>query len=121
VHAYGAAFDNPDLVVACVVGDGEAETGPLAASWASTRFVNPGTDGAVLPILHLNGYKIANPAVLARVPASVHGSVDAAYRESLVRRFALPRERPRALLLVPLHVHVLVAGAPVREPVDQPD
>src|SRR5687768_14875266 len=68
VHAYGAAFDNPDLVVACVVGDGEAETGPLAASWSSTRFVNPVTDGAVLPILHLNGYKIANPTVLARIP-----------------------------------------------------
>jgi xylulose-5-phosphate/fructose-6-phosphate phosphoketolase len=68
VHAYGAAFDNPDLVVACVVGDGEAETGPLAASWTSTRFVNPATDGAVLPILHLNGYKIANPTVLSRIP-----------------------------------------------------
>ncbi len=68
VHAYGAAFDNPDLVVACVVGDGEAETGPLAASWHSNKFLNPATDGAVLPILHLNGYKIANPTVLARLP-----------------------------------------------------
>ncbi len=67
VHAYGAAFDNPDLVVACVVGDGEAETGPLAASWHSNKFLNPVTDGAVLPILHLNGYKIANPTVLARI------------------------------------------------------
>ena len=67
-HAYGAAFDNPDLVVACVVGDGEAETGPLAASWHSNKFLNPAADGAVLPILHLNGYKIANPAVLARIP-----------------------------------------------------
>ncbi|MCO5996749.1 phosphoketolase family protein [Actinoallomurus rhizosphaericola] len=67
-HAYGAAFDNPDLVVACIVGDGEAETGPLAASWHSTKFVDPATDGAVLPILHLNGYKIANPTVLARIP-----------------------------------------------------
>ena len=67
-HAYGAAFDNPDLVVACVVGDGEAETGPLAASWHSNKFLNPRTDGAVLPILHLNGYKIANPTVLARIP-----------------------------------------------------
>jgi len=66
-HAYGAAFDNPDLTVACVVGDGEAETGPLAASWHSNKFVNPARDGAVLPILHLNGYKIANPAVLARI------------------------------------------------------
>jgi xylulose-5-phosphate/fructose-6-phosphate phosphoketolase len=68
-HAYGAAFDNPDLVVCCVVGDGEAETGPLAASWHSNKFLNPVTDGAVLPILHLNGYKIANPTVLARIPS----------------------------------------------------
>jgi xylulose-5-phosphate/fructose-6-phosphate phosphoketolase len=68
VHAYGAAFDNPGLVVACVIGDGEAETGPLAASWHSNKFLNPVTDGAVLPILHLNGYKIANPTVLARLP-----------------------------------------------------
>ena len=67
-HAYGAAFDNPDLVVACVIGDGEAETGPLAASWHSNKFLNPAVDGAVLPILHLNGYKIANPAVLDRIP-----------------------------------------------------
>ena len=67
-HAYGAAFDNPSLIVACVVGDGEAETGPLATSWHSNKFLNPATDGAVLPILHLNGYKIANPTVLARIP-----------------------------------------------------
>ena len=67
-HAYGAAFDNPGLTVFCVVGDGEAETGPLAASWHSNKFVNPRRDGAVLPILHLNGYKIANPTVLARIP-----------------------------------------------------
>ncbi len=67
-HAFGAAFDNPDLLVACVVGDGEAESGPLAASWHSNKFLNPITDGAVLPILHLNGYKIANPTVLARIP-----------------------------------------------------
>jgi len=67
-HAYGAAFDNPDLIVACVVGDGEAETGPLAGSWHSNKFLNPATDGAVLPVLHLNGYKIANPTVLARIP-----------------------------------------------------
>ena len=66
VHAYGAAFDNPDLIVACVVGDGEAETGPLAASWQSNKFLNPARDGAVLPILHLNGYKIANPTILGR-------------------------------------------------------
>ncbi|WP_030911429.1 phosphoketolase family protein [Streptosporangium amethystogenes] len=67
-HAYGAAFDNPDLVVACVIGDGEAETGPLAGSWHSNKFLDPACDGAVLPILHLNGYKIANPTVLARIP-----------------------------------------------------
>ncbi|ANL35627.1 phosphoketolase [Rhizobium phaseoli] len=66
VHAYGAAFDNPDLIVACVIGDGEAETGPLAASWHSNKFLNPARDGAVLPILHLNGYKIANPTILGR-------------------------------------------------------
>ena len=67
-HAFGAAFDNPELVVACVVGDGEAETGPLATAWHSNKFLNPITDGAVLPILHLNGYKIANPTLLARIP-----------------------------------------------------
>jgi xylulose-5-phosphate/fructose-6-phosphate phosphoketolase len=67
-HAFGAAFDNPDLIVACVVGDGEAETGPLATAWHSNKFLNPVHDGAVLPILHLNGYKIANPTVLARIP-----------------------------------------------------
>src|SRR5437868_978399 len=67
-HAYGAAFDNPDLFVFCVVGDGEAETGPLAASWHSNKFLDPARDGAVVPILHLNGYKIASPTVLARVP-----------------------------------------------------
>src|ERR1700726_3398613 len=68
VHAYGAVFDNPDLIAACVVGDGESETGPLAASWHSNKFLNPAHDGAVLPILHLNGYKIANPTILARIP-----------------------------------------------------
>ncbi|HEX3437444.1 MAG TPA: phosphoketolase family protein, partial [Pseudacidobacterium sp.] len=70
LHAYGAALDNPDLIVACIVGDGEAETGPCATSWHSNKFLNPVTDGAVLPILHLNGYKIANPTVLARIPQS---------------------------------------------------
>ena len=69
-HAYGAAFDNPDLLVACVIGDGEAETGPLAAAWHSNKFLDPVHDGAVLPILHLNGYKIANPTVLSRLPES---------------------------------------------------
>ncbi|MFU8897069.1 MAG: phosphoketolase, partial [Gammaproteobacteria bacterium] len=67
-HAFGAAFDNPELIVACVVGDGEAETGPLATSWHSNKFLNPARDGCVLPILHLNGYKIANPCFLARIP-----------------------------------------------------
>jgi xylulose-5-phosphate/fructose-6-phosphate phosphoketolase len=76
-HAFGAAFDNPDLIVACVVGDGESETGPLATSWHGHRFLNPAADGAVLPILHLNGYKIANPAVLARIP---EGELDALLR-----------------------------------------
>ncbi len=76
-HAYGAAFDNPDLIVACVVGDGEAETGPLATSWHSNKFLNPATDGAVLPILHLNGYKIANPTVLARIS---HEELDHLFR-----------------------------------------
>src|SRR6202008_1533723 len=76
-HAYGAAFDNPDLIVACVVGDGEAETGPLATSWHSNKFLNPASDGAVLPILHLNGYKIANPCVLARIS---HEELDHLFR-----------------------------------------
>src|ERR1700730_14258575 len=67
-HAFGAVFDNPNLVVACVVGDGEAETGPLATAWHSNKFLNPVSDGAVLPILHLNGYKISNPTLLARIP-----------------------------------------------------
>src|ERR1700674_5711858 len=66
-HAFGAVFDNPALCVACVIGDGEAETGPLATSWHSNKFLNPASDGAVLPILHLNGYKIANPTILARI------------------------------------------------------
>ena len=76
-HAFGAAFDNPDLIVACVVGDGEAETGPLATSWHSNKFLNPAHDGAVLPILHLNGYKIASPTVLARIP---HEELEALFR-----------------------------------------
>ncbi len=76
-HAYGAVLDNPDLIVACVIGDGEAETGPLATSWHSNKFLNPATDGAVLPILHLNGYKIANPTVLARIS---HRELDALLR-----------------------------------------
>jgi phosphoketolase len=66
-RSFGAVFDSPDLVVACVVGDGESETGPLATAWHSNKFLNPVTDGAVLPILHLNGYKISNPTILARI------------------------------------------------------
>ena len=76
-HAYGAVFDNPDLIAACVIGDGEAETGPLATSWHSNKFLNPIHDGAVLPILHLNGYKIAGPTVLARIP---HEELDSLMR-----------------------------------------
>ncbi|MGZ8385507.1 MAG: phosphoketolase family protein, partial [Nitrospira sp.] len=76
-HAYGAVFDNPDLIAACVVGDGEAETGPLATSWHSNKFLNPATDGVVLPILHLNGYKIASPTVLARIS---HDELDHLFR-----------------------------------------
>ena len=76
-HAFGAAFDNPDLVVACVVGDGEAETGPLATAWHSNKFLDPVTDGVVLPILHLNGYKISNPTVLARI---THEELDQLFR-----------------------------------------
>jgi xylulose-5-phosphate/fructose-6-phosphate phosphoketolase len=74
-HAYGAAFDNPDLLVCCIVGDGEAETGPLATSWHSNKFLDPRRDGAILPILHLNGYKIANPAILARIPKEELGAL----------------------------------------------
>ena len=102
-HAYGAAFDNPDLLVAAVIGDGEAETGPLATSWHSNKFVNPLHDGVVLPILHLNGYKIANPTVLARIPESelldlmrgyghkphlFHGGFDGEDHAAVHRRFA---------------------------------
>ncbi len=76
-HAFGAAFDNPDLIVSCVVGDGEAETGPMATSWHSNKFLNPVRDGAVLPILHLNGYKIANPTILARIP---HHELESLFR-----------------------------------------
>ena len=82
-HAYGAAFDNPDLIVACVVGDGEAETGPLAAAWQSNKFLDPATDGAVLPILHLNGYKIANPTVLGRMPREELQAVFTGYGHKL--------------------------------------
>lgn len=125
-HAFGAAFDNPDLVVACVVGDGEAETGPLAASWHGNKFLSPRTDGAVLPILHLNGWKIANPTLLARLPrteldalltgygwrplhvegdepARVHAVFAAALDEALeeiTRLKATARSRPRWPMIV---------------------
>jgi xylulose-5-phosphate/fructose-6-phosphate phosphoketolase len=94
VHAYGAAFDNPDLVVACVVGDGEAETGPLATSWHSNKFLNPVTDGAVLPILHLNGYKIANPTVLARIP---HAELEELMRGYGYEPFTLEGDDPATM------------------------
>jgi len=93
-HAYGAIFDNPDLIVACVVGDGEAETGPLATSWHSTKFVNPARDGAVLPILHLNGYKIAGPTVLARIP---HEELDALFRGYGHTPYFVEGEEPAAV------------------------
>jgi xylulose-5-phosphate/fructose-6-phosphate phosphoketolase len=93
-HAFGAAFDNPDLVVACVIGDGEAETGALAASWHSNKFLNPRTDGAVLPILHLNGYKIANPTILARIP---HDELDALLRGYGYAPHYVEGDDPRAM------------------------
>ena len=89
-HAYGMVFDNPDLIVACVVGDGEAETGPLATAWHSNKFINPMRDGAVLPILNLNGYKIANPTILARIS---HEELEVAVRR--LRLHAVLRRRPR--------------------------
>ena len=102
-HAYGAAFDNPDLVVACVIGDGEAETGPLAASWHSNKFLNPARDGAVLPILHLNGYKIANPTVLARIPRRRAGRAAARLRpRAVLRRRATTRRRCTRLMAATL-------------------
>ena len=86
-HSFGAVFDNPDLIVACVVGDGEAETGPLATAWHSNKFLNPVTDGAVLPILHLNGYKISNPTLLARITPRGTGAAAARLRlDALLRR-----------------------------------
>ena len=96
-HAYGAAFDNPDLLVCCVVGDGEAETGPLATSWHSNKFLDPVRDGAVLPILHLNGYKIANPTVLARIPRDELNAADGGLRlPAVLRRGRRSRRRPPA-------------------------
>ena len=94
VHAYGAAFDNPNLIVACVVGDGEAETGPLATSWHSNKFLNPATDGAVLPVLHLNGYKIANPTILARIP---HAELESLMRGYGYEPFTLEGDDPMVM------------------------
>ena len=90
-HAYGMAFDNPDLIVACVVGDGEAETGPLATAWHSNKFLNPVRDGAVLPILNLNGYKIANPTILARIShEELEALFDRLRLQALLRRGQRP-------------------------------
>ncbi len=94
VHSYGAVFDNPDLIACCVVGDGEAETGPLAASWHSNKFLNPERDGAVLPILHLNGYKIAGPTVLARIPKQELASLFAGYG---YQAYFVEGDEPRAV------------------------
>jgi xylulose-5-phosphate/fructose-6-phosphate phosphoketolase len=94
LHAYGAAFDNPDLIVACIVGDGEAETGPCATSWHSNKFLNAATDGAVLPILHLNGYKIANPTVLARIPQE---ELEALFRGYGYETFFLEGDDPQVM------------------------
>ncbi|WP_329792450.1 phosphoketolase family protein [Lentzea sp. DG1S-22] len=93
-HAFGAAFDNPDLIVACVVGDGEAETGPLATSWHAGKFLHPRRDGAVLPILHLNGYKIANPSLLARIP---HDELDALLRGYGYTPYYVEGDEPKAM------------------------
>jgi xylulose-5-phosphate/fructose-6-phosphate phosphoketolase len=99
-HAYGAAFDNPDLVVACVVGDGEAETGPLATSWHANKFLNPERDGAVLPILHLNGYKIASATVLARIP---HEELEELFRGYGYKPYFVEGDQPEPM-------HQLMAG-----------
>jgi xylulose-5-phosphate/fructose-6-phosphate phosphoketolase len=93
-HAFGAAFDNPDLIVACVVGDGEAETGPLATAWHSNKFLNPAADGAVLPILHLNGYKIANPTFLARMP---HEELESLFTGYGYKAYFVEGEEPAAM------------------------
>ena len=94
VHAYGAVFDNPDLLACCVVGDGEAETGPCATSWHSNKFLNPVRDGAVLPILHLNGYKIAGPTVLARIP---HAELESLFGATATRSTSSKATIPRAM------------------------
>src|SRR5438045_599259 len=93
-HAYGAVLDNPGLIAACVVGDGEAETGPLATSWQGNKFLNPATDGCVLPILHLNGYKIANPCVLARIP---HEELEAYFRGLGYKPYFVEGDQPEVM------------------------
>src|SRR5215467_4051424 len=100
-HAYGAAFDNPELIVACVVGDGEAETGPLATGWHGNKFLNPARDGVVLPILHLNGYKIANPCVLARIS---HEELEQLFRGYGYMPYFVEGEEPETM-------HQLMAAA----------
>src|SRR4249920_1476927 len=129
-HAFGAAFDNPDLLVVCVVGDGEAETGPLAASWHANKFLNPKTDGAVLPILHLNGYKIANPTVLARIPEAelvsllegyghrpilVTGGFDGEAPAAVHQRFAGALDAALAEIAA-IQTHARETGAELRRP-----
>ncbi len=107
-HAFGAAFDNPNLLVACVVGDGEAETGPLATGWHSNKFINPVRDGAVLPILHLNGYKIAGPTVLARIP---HDELEALFRGYGYRPYFVEGDDPGAMhQLMAATLDTVVAG-----------
>jgi xylulose-5-phosphate/fructose-6-phosphate phosphoketolase len=103
-HAYGAVFDNPELIACCVVGDGEAETGPLATSWHSNKFLNPRTDGAVLPILHLNGYKIANPAILARIS---HAELESLFVGYGYQPYFVAGDEPAAM-------HRLMADTPDR-------
>jgi xylulose-5-phosphate/fructose-6-phosphate phosphoketolase len=129
-HAYGAAFDNPELLVACVVGDGEAEAGPLAASWHANKFLNARTDGAVLPILHLNGYKIANPTVLARIPEEelvallegyghrpllVTGGFDGEAPAAVHQRFAAALDAALAEIAA-IQTHARETGAEPRRP-----
>jgi len=107
-HAYGAVFDNPDLIACCVVGDGEAETGPLATSWHSNKFLNPRTDGAVLPILHLNGYKIANPAILARIS---HAELESLFVGYGYQPYFVEGDQPEAMhQLMAATVDAAIAG-----------
>src|ERR1700690_4108564 len=118
LHAYGAVFDNPDLIACCVIGDGEAETGGLAASWHSNKFLNPARDGAVLPILHLNGYKIAGPTVLARIPKEELSSLflGYGYRPYFVegdQPFKVPQALAEALDQIPSEIQMIQLQARV--------